>query len=297
MMLSRADTFNVIADRVRAASSPLAFEEAIIGLKIHFRVSKRSIADGLRERGVILAADDMLKVSEPAPERGDFTRFIAAVTQRLQTGARPIHTDALLMNLELPDAAIPYRDLAGVLTSAGLFHFPGAGWWTEPQWTDNVGNFYSASGGEKVQAVMNVFNEYGWPLHVDKVVALTGGKISQSYFDRHNPAIACYFRNIGLRFVIPTIEAHKGPVPMSPAMAANMLALTPADLLTRRHSFAAYGIAYLLARHGMASVKRANTRLKGEKQTQTIRMDLTPKGRAALTEMAKGFSAEAHEVI
>lgn len=296
-MLDRGATFDRVAERVRSAGRPITYEEAIDGLSIHFRTSKDAVRDGLRERGVILAADDMLRVDQPI-EPGDYSRFVAAVTQRLQGSNHPIHTDALLAGLDLPDAAIPFTDLAPTLKRAGLFHFRGAGWWTAPQWSDTVGNFYSTHNGKRVKAVMNLFNEYGWPLHAVRIAELAGGLVSASYFDFHNPASREHFTNVGLRMIVPASAVDKAhPVPMSPAMAASMLALTPDDLIARRYSFAAYGIALLLARAGLAIVKKANTRRGGEKQTQTVRMELTTAGRAQLVEMARGFSAAAHEIV
>lgn len=295
-MLTRAASFDRIAERVRAAPSPITLEQAIAGLNMHFRVKRLAIEDGLRERGVILSADDMLRVREE--ERiGDYARFVAAASQRIQAGDHPLHTDELLSGLDCPDSAIPYHDLADVLRRAGLYHFAGAGWWTAAHWTDKVGNVYHALGNERVRIIMGIMNEYGWPIHAARVSELSGGRIRRTFVDPNHPAMADFFANIGMRFAVPKSETAKGPVPMSPAMAATFLAIEPGALILRKQSTNTYGIAMLLAKHGLATVKKANTKRLREGQTNTVRVYLTDQGRAAITEMARGYSAKALEVI
>lgn len=309
-MLTRDKALDAIAANVTRAGGETTLALATVNVDTQWLLSREALTNGLRERGIELRDNDVLKI--PEPEFGtsypDYPLFVPAALAMLATSEAPIDTGKIINYCNLPDHQIPFSRADDLLRDAGLFHIPGVGWWSKPQWIDTRGTLFTAPGGRrKMKTAIRLFNECGWPLHTLAIERFSARRaledpynyvfVPASYFNAgagHHTRP--FFRNIGMRFIIPAAEVEKATVPMSPSIASTLLEVTPRDLLLRTDNYGAYGLAYLLGKHGLARVRKSRTVRHG-KATATIRMELTPEGRTELQRMAHGVKRDAVEVV
>lgn len=223
----------------------------------------------------------------------DFSESVAALIAR---SARPLDTHELLASLPVADSMIPFGDVTARLTSAGLHHIKGLGWWSGSQWVDERGELHFSQGDGKTGLVLRLLRDYGWPAHFRQIIRWSENRISPDYFrSARGHHTRPFIRNVGLGFFVPAAECERGAVPMSPAVAAAMQGvIATAGIVSRHDQPVTFAVASLMARHGLLTVKYSGTRRRG-KYTRTLRIVLTTD--AAREQLQRFAAGTAREVI
>lgn len=268
---------------------PLETVIELLGL-INLDVPKEALKAAMSMRGLDYRNGEITRKRPDEgqrPPKSDYSAFVLAAREAIDMASKPMPAGELIGISGLSTEAIP-RELPHHLRSAGIYFIPGAGYWKHPQYATDTGELhYSPSRSEALVALMNAFQEHGWPLSGEEIEKATGGKVTSRFCslsahrNRHR-----LIRSVGNGMFVPygAQATPSRPIPVSNNVMHTVIDHDPAEPIFRAENVRLYKIAPILAKHGVAKIKEGASVRNGRRQ-RYILMELTEAGYKAFKGM------------
>lgn len=290
--------FADMAARFEARGLPAVAVEEIIretadaGFGDPWGYSPVSLANGLRPHGLAIRSGMIEREDAPAenynPVLTGFDEFTKAAKRVVDEAEYPVDAMDLATRTGLVSTSIPYATMKTHLAKVGVHFIPGLGYWSAPQYTDPSGRIVSKHmRTERVGQMLSTFEKQGWPITGQDAERHTGGVVTSRFMSRYAAgAGAQTIKGIGAGLFVPADKLGDGPVPMSPNVAAALLALDPETVIDDHDHLRLFRLAMILERHELATIRKSRTS-RSRVRIQTARVTLNEAGKKMVEKIAR----------
>lgn len=303
-MSASAAEYDFIANYFRStgrASMPI--EEAVAEARKNghdriWQTDKRIFYAAMRSRDVFVRNDMLERPYSPddfRPVSIGYDKFLDEAAALVRVARHPLDAAELLAVVsQHTNSPVPSGDdMQNMLRHRGVHYIPGTGYWHARIYTTPQGHIVTADASSFATDIARCFETMGWPIVGQDVERETKGRVTSKKLaafchSRANHLIA----GVGSGLYVPAdTPSTLTPLPMTRNVAKALLAIEPSSLITDKHDLRLFRLCLVLARQDLATIKKSRT-LRGGVKAQTVRLELTDRGRSMLSAKARATPDE-----
>jgi hypothetical protein len=259
--------FDALADAMKRSNAlTLPIEELcrIASVDI-WDTPKQALANGLMVRGVVVKKGEARLYEGPEFEpvgEPDFREFIKAAKRVVNEAGRPVSIGDIVSASGIVSIAPSIEHMT--MRKAGLHFIPGLGYWKAEQYIAPDGTLYWREyRSTKINALMEAFRQYGWPLHSSDIEALTNGEVKRdNLVTIKNGAASNVIHSVAHGLYVPIAAAIQVGAPISKNMAAVVMRLHPRERVMRDANMRLYRVLVWLGREKYGDCRETHARLQ-----------------------------------